>query len=54
VKKYHYDLRRHRARPATAGFVGYVDRSDSLIHHLLGCLSPRRPICRSEHRMKYL
>ena len=24
------------------------------IYHLLSCLSWRRPICRSEHRMKYL
>ena len=30
MKKYHYDLRRYRVRPATAGFVGCVYRSDSL------------------------
>ena len=54
MKKYHYDLCRRRARPATAGSMSCVDRSDSRIHHLLSCLSLRRPICRSEHRMTYL
>lgn len=27
-----------------------VDRSDSFVHHLLSCLSLRRPIRRSKHR----
>ena len=54
MKKYHYDLCRRRARPATAESMSCVDRSDSRIHHLLSCLSLRRPICRSEHRMTYL
>ena len=54
VRKYHYDLCRRRARSATAGSMSCVDRSDSPVHHLLGCLSWRRLICRSEHRMTYL
>lgn len=29
MKKYHYDLRRRRAQPATARSMGCVDRSDS-------------------------
>ena len=54
VRKYHYDLCRRRARPAAAGSMSCVDRSDNRVHHLLGCLSWRRLICRSEHRMTYL
>lgn len=50
MRKYHYNLCPSSRRPATAGSMSCVDRSDSFIHHLLSCLSLRRPIRRSEHR----
>lgn len=50
MRKYHYSLC-PSSRPAChSRSMGCVDRSDSFVHHLLSCLSLRRPIRRSEHR----
>lgn len=45
MRKYHYDLRRRRARPATAGLVGAWTARTAFIHHLprLSVFAPPHP-----------
>lgn len=45
MRKYHYDLRRRRARPATAGLVGAWTARTAFMHHLprLSVFAPPHP-----------
>lgn len=45
MKKYHYDLRRHRVQPATAGSVETWTARTTFIHHLprLSVFAPPHP-----------